>query len=182
MNTKLFLILLSSVLVACGQDNELPQVTEEVLRNELELSFIGGQDQDKAFGYNQEMSSVECRYDGSSKSLRVVAYQFVNGDQLKVSESLQLTDVAIENFKSSVLRPAESELVPSFIFLSDQETLRFTENSNCSTYYEIEGDVIQGRVSCFALENQQNEKSFVSMRFQCRNQSYLMFQIKEEML
>ncbi len=182
MKKLMMLFSLSSVLMACSKNDGPPMVAEQPIRNELEMSFIGTEDQDKVFGYQQELSSVECRYDHSNKSLRVVAYRFVNGPQMKITESLQLTDFAIEPNKSGFLKPTEGDMVPSFIFLSDQVDLKYTDQSNCSTYYEVEGDEIRGNVLCSALQTEENENTFVSLEFQCLNQNYLLFEIKQEMI
>ncbi len=180
-NLTLFLIL-TSVLMACSNNNNEPPVAQQPLRNEVEMSFIGTTDEDKLYGYRQSLSSVECRYDQANNSLRVVAYKFDNQDTLKVSESLQLTDYAIQPNKSGFLKPAEGDMVPSFIFLSDQMDITYTEQSNCSTYYEFQGDELRGNVLCSALETDANDRTFVSIEFQCLNQNYLLFEIKQEML
>lgn len=182
MKPFIYLITLSSVLMACAKDDNRPSFEPQPMRNEVELSFIGTDDQDKSFGYGQDLSSVECRYDKSNNSIRVVAYRFSSNKDMKVSESLQMTDYAIQTNKSGFLKPMEGDVVPSFIFLSDQSNLKFTDKSNCSTYYEINGDEIKGNVLCSALESENAENTFVSMEFQCMNQNYLLFEIKEEMI
>ncbi len=182
MKKLMMLFSLSSVLMACSQNDNPPMVADEPLRNQLEMSFIGTEDDDKEFGYRKELSSVECRYDHSNRSLRVVAYRFVNDTQMKITESLQLTDFAIESNKTGFLKPTEGDMVPSFIFLSDQVDLKHTDKSKCSTYYEVEGDEIRGNVLCSALQTEDDENTFVSLEFQCVNQNYLLFEIKQEMI
>lgn len=182
MKNFTLILIVSSVLMACSNNDNPPPMMEEPLRNELEMSFIGTDEDDKLYGYRESLSSVECRYDQANSSIRVVAYKFSNGQQLKVAESLQVTDVAIETSKSGFLKPAEGDMVPSFIFLSDQVDIKYTEQSNCSTYYEIQGDEIRGNILCSALETDQMDKTFVSLKFQCLNQNYLLFEIKQEML
>lgn len=180
--TALFIVM-SSLVMACSRDEVPPPQMPEPMRNEVELNFLGENDQDKTFGFNQNLSTVECRYNRSNNSLRVVAYQFNNdGGDLKINESMQITDYAIQTNKSGFLKPSEGDMVPSFIFLSDRTNLKYTKESNCSTYYEISGDEIKGNILCSALESDVNEKTFVSVEFQCVNQGYLNFEIKQEMI
>ncbi len=183
MRMLIFSLILSSVLAACDNNDNPPPYMEEPIKNDVELSFLGPETEDKIFGYRESLSSVECRYDRANNTLRVVAYKFANdSEEFKVTESLQLTDYAVETNKSSVLKPMEGDIVPSFIFLSDAVDIKYTKNSHCLSYYEFNGDELRGTVSCSALETDQNEKTFVSLEFQCMNQNYLLFEIKQEML
>lgn len=184
MKTILYSIVLSSVLVACnkGGDPAGPQAPAPI-KNEVRLNFIGEETQDKYYGVNFGLSSVECRYDSANNNIRIVAYQFAEEQgEFKIKESLQLTDYAIDTNKSGFLKPNESDQVPSFIFLGNPMTLKYTDQSNCSTYYQVQGEEIRGNVLCSALQSEQNENTFVSVEFQCKNQSYLLFEIKQEML
>ena len=85
------LLVLSSVLMACSNDDPPAYpVTEAPIQNEVRMNFIGDENQDKYFGVNSKLSSVECRYDSANKNIRVVAYRFsdVNGE-FTVEESLR---------------------------------------------------------------------------------------------
>lgn len=183
MKTFIYLLFLSSVLMACERDKTPQFYDQQPLRNEVEMSFIGVDKEDKFYGYNSDLSSVECRYNSANSSLRVVAYKFLNTNgELKIEESLQLTDYAVQNSKSGFLKPMEGDIVPAFIFLSDAADYKYTAESNCSTYYEFVGDELKGNVLCSALQSNDNEKTFVSLEFQCMNQNFLLFEIKEEMM
>ena len=184
MKRLINMLVLSSVLMACSNDDAPTYpVTEQPIQNEVRMNFIGTENEDKYFGVNSQLSSVECRYDSANKNIRVVAYRFsdVKGE-FKVEESLQLTDYAIETSKSGFLKPNEADSVPSFIYMADPATLKYTDQSNCSTYYQINGEEIRGNVLCSALQSDENENTFVSVEFQCKNQTYLLFEIKQEML
>ena len=173
-------LILLSLLAACGEDEK--QEPARPFENQVRLHFIDSSKEDKAYGYGKQLSSVECLYDQKTDNLRVVAYKFSESGAFRIVESLQITDLAIENTKSGLLKSTSEEEVPAFIFLSEPIDLEFTSNSSCSTYYDITGDEIKGTVLCSALESNQNEKTFVSVEFQCRNQKYILFEVKEEML
>lgn len=182
MKKIIFGLMLSSVLMACSKEDVQPPPVNNPMRNEVRMNFIGVENEDKVFGYNEKLSSVECHYDAGSGNLRMVAYRFVDQGDLQIQESLQLTDFAIQTQKSGFLKTSEEQTVPSFIFLGDPMTLKFSDQSNCSTYYDVKGDEIRGNVLCSALEDEENQTQFVSLEFQCRNQDYLLFEIKKEML
>ena len=181
MKNLILIMVGASLLMACNEKRD-PAHYEEPMRNQLEMSFLGVDSEDKMFGFGQELSSVECRHDTSNNSLRVVAYRFDNGNNLKIAETIQLTDYAVKSNKSGLLKPLEGDLVPSFIFLSDQSNLKYTKDSHCSTYYEIEGEELKGSVLCSSLTKDETEETFVSLQFQCLIKDYLLFEVKPEML
>ena len=183
MKKLIFGILLSSVLIACSDEdlNQPPQ--DSPLRNELNMQFVGLDGEDRKFGYREKLSSVECRHDSSTGELRVVAYRFVDKGDLQIQESLQLSDYEVQTEQSGSLKTMEEQTVPSFVYLGNSMTLKFGQKSGCQTYYyDIEGGGIGGMVLCSALVDNEGENHFVSIDFQCRKQDYLLFEIKEEMI
>src|SRR5690606_18115292 len=126
--------------------------------------------EDKSYGYGKQLSSVECLYDQTTDNIRVVAYKFSESGAFRIVERLQITDQAIANTKSGLLKPNSEEKVPAFIFLSEPIDLEFTSESSCSTHYDITGEDIKGTILCSALKSHLNEKTFVSVEFQCKNQ------------
>ncbi|MEM7647252.1 MAG: hypothetical protein AAF203_10100, partial [Pseudomonadota bacterium] len=102
--------------------------------------------------------------------------------QLKIVETLQLTDLEVVNNDSGFLKASEESKVPAFVYRGSYLELNYTNASTCSTYYEISGNELRGNILCSALVSNLNEKTFISMEFQCMNQDYLLFEIKEEML
>lgn len=183
MKKLIFGVLLSSVLIACSEEGHNPPPQDSPLRNQLNMQFVGLDGDDRKFGYKEKLSSVECRHDSSTGELRVVAYRFVDQGDLQIQESLQLSDFDVRTEQSGSLKTSEEQTVPSFVYLGDSVTLKFGEKSGCQTYYyDIEGGGIGGMVLCSALEDSEGENHFVSIDFQCRNQDYLLFEIKEEMI
>lgn len=177
MRILITFLVLSSVLMACDRKQEPVVQPDPPVRNELEMDFLGENEADKNFGFQSEFSSVECRYDSASDYLRVVAYRFGNTEEFKVEESLQLTDYRMQTNQSGTLQGSENDPVPPFVFFGTPLTLTYTNQSNCSTFYEVDREVIKGNILCSALENDMQERVFVSLRFQCKNQDFLLFEI-----
>ena len=184
MRKFIYPIVMSVVLAACSdQDNRNLMPVEEPLKNEVKMNFIETDEASKNYGHRKDLSRVECQYDKQTGDFQLVAYLYENSDEsLRISEMMQITDYGINIGSSGILKPLVGDLVPSFIFLSDQGSIKYTETSQCSTYYDINEEELRGNVVCSGLDSEINEESFIAVSFQCTNQNYLQFEIRPEML
>jgi hypothetical protein len=177
-------IILSSVLVACSQEDEVAQNPITPFYSQAQLSFVGTDLKDRRFGHNVDLSQVDCQYDPDTTTLKMVAYTFEEKatQGLKIKETIQLTDPRFQTVQSSSLQASDTLLLPPFIFMGEDLDLKHNDSSHCSTRYEMQGDEITGRVVCWDLEIEGQDEMFVSLEFQCRTKGYLLFEVQPEMV
>lgn len=177
----LLLTSVSSVLMGCHDHHEDPPPPP--MQNEVVVNFLGSTGSEKRFGNHAPLSSVECQFSLAQKKLKIVAYQFYSGEDLQITETMQITDYGVENKQSGFLVTDLEDPVPSFVYLKNgQSNIEYGDESSCSTYYEVLNNEIRGNVMCASLDEEFGNKKFVSVEFQCRDQDYLLFEVKQEML
>jgi hypothetical protein len=98
-------IILSSVLVACSQEDEVAQNPITPFYSQAQLSFVGTDLKDRRFGHNVDLSQVDCQYDPDTTTLKMVAYTFeekaTQGLKIKEDHSTHRSSVSnCSEFKS----------------------------------------------------------------------------------
>ena len=183
MRLLLTIPILSVLMLACSEKNRMPPVQKEPFHNQVEISFLGTEEENQYFGHQQGLSRVECRYNPAIQSLRVVAYRFDRRDSgIHITESVQISDTPVVTGENGLLTARSTDEVPAFVYLGENSILKYGKESRCSTYYTFSGDELQGNIYCSSLEAKDGEVAFVSMEFQCLNQDYIIMEIKKEML